>query len=49
MSVPLIVFVAESLEFQADVMAEPGAKMSRQAPKFENDERASLDVVDPTV
>ena len=30
-------------------MLEPGAKMSRQVPKFENDERASVLVVEPTV
>ena len=35
--------------FHDDVMLLPGAKMSRQVPKFENDERASVLVVDPTV
>lgn len=30
--VPEIVFVAVSLEFQADVIDEPGAKMSRMLP-----------------
>ena len=30
--VPLIVFVAVSFVFQADVMLEPGAKMSTQVP-----------------
>jgi hypothetical protein len=49
MEVPLIVFVAVSLVFQADVMLEPGAKRSRQDPKFENDDRASVFVVLPTV
>src|SRR5678815_3502432 len=30
-------------------MLEPGAKRSKHVPKFENDERASLVVVEPTV
>ena len=30
--VPLIVFVAELLEYQAEVIDEPGAKMSRHVP-----------------
>ena len=30
-----MVEVAVSLVYQADVMLEPGAKRSRQAPKFE--------------
>jgi hypothetical protein len=47
--VPLIVFVAVLLVFQADVMLEPGAKMSRHVPKLENEERASVLVVAPTV
>jgi hypothetical protein len=47
--VPLIVLVAVLLVDQADVMLEPGAKMSRHVPKFENEERASLLVVEPTV
>ena len=47
--VPLMVFVAVSLVFQAEVMLEPGAKMSRHVPKLENDERASVLVVEPTV
>jgi hypothetical protein len=47
--VPEIVFVAVSLVFHDDVMPLPGAKISRHVPKFENDERASLVVVDPTV
>ncbi len=47
--VPLIVLVAVSLVFQAEVMFEPGAKMSRQVPKLENDARASVLVVAPTV
>ena len=49
MEVPEIVFVAVSLVFQDEVMLEPGAKMSRQVPKLENDERASVLVVEPTV
>ena len=47
--VPLIVFVAVLDVYHADVMLEPGAKMSTQVPKFENDERASVLVVEPTV
>src|SRR5262249_31992209 len=47
--VPLIVFVAVSLVFQAEGMDEPGATMSRQVPMFENDDRASVLVVEPTV
>ena len=47
--VPLMVFVAVSLVFQDEVMLEPGAKMSRHVPKFENDARASVFVVAPTV
>ena len=49
MDVPLIVLVAVSLVFQDEVMLEPGAKMSTQVPKFENEERASVLVVAPTV
>lgn len=49
MDVPLIVLVAELLEFQADVIEEPGANKSRQEPLFENEARASLEVVAPTV
>ena len=44
-----MVFVAVLLVFQAEVMLEPGAKMSRHVPKLENDERASVLVVEPTV
>ena len=44
-----MVFVAESLVLQAEVMLEPGAKMSRHVPKLENEERASVLVVAPTV
>jgi hypothetical protein len=45
--VPLMVLVAVSLVFHVEVMLEPGAKTSTQVPKFENDERASVVVVDP--
>ena len=34
---------------QAEVMLEPGAKMSTHGPKLENDDLASADVVAPTV
>src|ERR1041385_7952387 len=47
--VPEIVLGAVSLVFHDDVMLLPGAKISRHVPKFENDERASVVVVDPTV
>ncbi len=47
--VPEIVFVAVVEVCQADVMPEPGANTSRQVPQFEKDERASVDVVEPTV
>jgi hypothetical protein len=47
--VPLIVFVAVAPVFHAEVMLLPGAKMSTQVPKLENDERASELVVEPTV
>src|SRR5262249_41707442 len=47
--VPLIVFVAVSLVFHAEVMFTPGAKMSRQGPKFENEARLLLLSVGPTV
>ena len=46
---PLIVLVAVSLVYQAEVMLWPGAKMSRQVPKFEKLARASVLVVAPTV
>ena len=42
-------FVAVSPVDQAEVMLEPGAKRSTQVPKLENDERASVLVVEPTV
>lgn len=47
--VPLSVAVAVSLVRHADMMLEPGAKISTTLPKFENDERASVLVEDPTV
>jgi hypothetical protein len=47
--VPLNVAVAVSLVLYADRIDEPGAKMSTTLPKFENDERASVRVVAPTV
>lgn len=47
--VPLIVLVAVLLVYQAEVIDEPGAKMSRQVPMLENDDRASVLVVEPTV
>lgn len=49
MDVPLIVLVAVSPVAHADVMETPGAKRSRQVPKFENEARASLLSVAPTV
>lgn len=47
--VPEMVFVAVSFVFHEEVMLEPGAKMSTQVPKLENEERASVMVVAPTV
>src|ERR1044071_637766 len=47
--VPLNVAVAVSELKYDDRIPEPGAKMSRHVPKFENEERASLVVVEPTV
>ena len=47
--VPLMVFVAVSLVDHADVMLDPGAKMSTTLPKLEKDDRASLIVLEPTV
>ena len=46
---PLIVFVALSEPIHADVMLEPGANRSRHVPQFENEERASVEVVAPSV
>ena len=47
--VPLSVAVAVLLVLHADRMPDPGAKMSTTLPKFENDDRASLLVDEPTV
>ena len=47
--VPEIVLVAVSLVLHVEVMLLPGAKMSTHVPKFENDDRASVVVVEPTV
>src|SRR5262245_19674482 len=47
--VPLIVFVAVSLVFQAEVIELPGAKRSRHVPKLENEALASVLVVAPIV
>ena len=47
--VPSMVLVAVVLVDQAEVMALPGAKIETQDPKFENEERASVLVVEPTI
>ena len=47
--VPLNVAVAVSELNHDDRIPEPGANRSRHVPKFENDERASVVVVEPTV
>ena len=47
--VPLIVFVAVFEPYQSDVMLTPGALMSTQEPKLENDANPSLISVAPTV
>jgi hypothetical protein len=47
--VPLIVLVAVLLVDHADVIDDPGAKMSTTLPKFEKDDLASLIVLAPTV
>ena len=44
-----MVLVAVFVFRQADVMLDPGAKMSRQEPKLEYDARWSVLVVAPTV
>jgi hypothetical protein len=44
-----MVLVAVELVYHADVIDEPGPKMSRQLPKLEKLERASVLVVEPTV
>ena len=47
--VPLFTDVAELLAIPALRMLEPGAKRSMHVPQFENEERASVEVVEPTV
>jgi len=47
--VPLKVAPAVSLVNQEDKIPEPGAKMSTTLPKFENEDRESEVVDDPTV
>ena len=49
MEVPLIVLVAVSLVFQAEVMLEPGANRSRQDPQLEKEDLASEEVEEPAV
>src|SRR5262245_57066743 len=49
MEVPLIVLLSASPVFQDEVMLWPGAKMSTHPPKLENEARASVLVVAPTV
>lgn len=49
MDVPDSVAVAVGEVWYAERMPEPGANRSRQEPQFENDDRASDEVVDPTV
>jgi hypothetical protein len=49
MDVPLMVLVAVLVVIHAEVIEEPGANRSRQAPLFEYDARASVEVVAPTV
>jgi hypothetical protein len=44
-----MVLVAVVLLIHAEVMLEPGAKMSRHVPKLEYEARASVLVVAPTV
>jgi hypothetical protein len=49
MDVPEIVFVAELLPVQAEVMLEPGALTSTHDPTFEYEASTSELVVAPTV
>ena len=49
MEVPLMVRSDVSESYHADVMDEPGANTSTHVPKFEKDDRESLDAVAPTV
>jgi len=44
-----MVLVAVSDVAHAEVIEEPGAKMSTHVPKFEKEERASVEVLEPTV
>lgn len=44
-----MVWVAVLPVHQDDLIEEPGADRSRQLPKLEQDERASVDVVEPSV
>ena len=46
---PLRVAEAVFDVYHAERIEDPGAKRSRQVPKLENDERASDEVVEPTV
>src|SRR5690349_2953020 len=47
--VPFWLTSCESLVFQADVIAVPGAKMSTHEPTLENDDRRSYWLLEPTV
>src|SRR5689334_22994556 len=47
--VPSIVFVAVLLVYQAEVIEEPGANISTQGPKLENQERAPEESIAATV
>ena len=47
--VPLLTSVAVSLGYEAERIFSPGAKISRQLPKLERNQRESVDVVAPTV
>jgi hypothetical protein len=49
MDVPEIVLMALLLVIHADVIELPGAKISTTEPKLEKEERASVEVVEPTV
>lgn len=49
MDVPDLTELAVDEPIHAEVMLEPGAKTSTHEPKFENEDRASADVVAPTV
>ena len=47
--VPLMVLIAVVEVCHAAVIEDPGAKMSTQVPKLENEDLASVLVVEPTV